>query len=152
MTLSRRLFLRAAPAVVAAAPSLVKQVADNTSAIATTQAAQLSGVNTVAGCAPSSVVRGVPYAFGEWARSAYGSITSALGMQPPEWVCDEMEDEIHSRSYGISPDVASLKSVSLSGKVGIQRRRNAEAFWRELPGNMRRNAARDAFFNSRRDG
>lgn len=119
--ISRRLFLRAAPAATAALPSAVKSLTDK---VASAEAMSLTDVSVGTVGMSSAAYRNVPWFVSRWFRSAAGRAATALGLEPPEIIKREIDNSLIGVANRMHPDLAALKSVSLSAKVVIQDRRN----------------------------
>lgn len=71
-----------------------------------------------------------------------------LGMLP-EWVRAQVEEQITSNSGNrLSPDVASLRSVSLSAKFRINKDRTLARMWEQVDDFHTRSVAARAFWDS----
>lgn len=71
----------------------------------------------------------------------------ASGKQLPAWRMEAVEQEAKSRAEAfIEADVLSLRSVSLSARVQIQKRRNIEAQLHHIRNRSAVEAARKAFY------
>lgn len=143
--ISRRFFLRAAPAAAAALPAVVK---DLTTKAATSEAMALSGASTtlaeLSGVAAS--YNYLPYAVSQWAKSPMGRAALAMGIEPPEFIAREMRQSVGPSIYSmLEPDVVALKSVSLSAKRQINARRARARMWDDIKEQMLMGDLREAF-------
>lgn len=112
--MKRRNFL----GVLAASPLAAKQAAEKA-------AASLANVD-VSGLERPNAIPGAGYTLSnEESKGAVRRLIVDSGI--PEWKLEEMRQHSLYVSH-LAPDVASLRSASLSGKIAIQRRRNFEQF------------------------
>lgn len=65
----------------------------------------------------------------------------------PDWVTTDMRNSTLERARELTTDIASLRSVSLSGKAYINRARVERQMQRNIVSDLTHQAARQAFFS-----
>ena len=69
----------------------------------------------------------------------------------PDWVRSDIEDNVRQNATGrLTPDVAALRSVSLSSKFRIQQERTSRAMWASVDQFHVNALARKAFWSKER--
>lgn len=117
--MQRRSFLGLLGMAPVAAPMAAKAAIERADA-------ELVGV-TLNGVAKDSMLVSV----GHTERSMLAKAASVLNGVVPDWKKRQLREEAKSVRY-ISPDVATLRSVSLSSKIRIQRERDYNRYLREF--------------------
>ena len=105
---------------------------------------------TVPIAAPGAPVGGFAIGLAKGSQSL--SVEAAKLLGTPDWLKDVWKDE--AKSVGVfDPDIATLKSMSLSAKIVVQRKRNYERreaeFWRRFEVQELRDSfvSKHGFFN-----
>jgi len=132
---SRRLFMRAAPAASVAIASLTAEVAE---------ARALSAVGISQFVNPGIVQT---YGIGAIANSPALLALHAVNALP-DWLMKDIEQDTARQSYALQPDVACLKSVSVGSKWRIHRERSIRSTLSELSATIARDVARRKFFGT----
>lgn len=140
--LSRRLFGKAMAALPIAAQEAAKTLALDAGAAKAAQQLAAAGVNTLSGAVP------LPYGIGYALQDPTLMALFKSGLTP-DWVLDDIDRQLDERGRYLSTDVASLRSVSASSKVLINKRRQREEFMRTLERRTLIDAARDAFWRKK---
>lgn len=132
--LSRRLFMRAVPAAAIAAQEAVAHTA-----------MQQVGTHVSLAAALPKGIDGAPYQLHQIiGNPALLAMHRTVGL--PSFILEDIGQEFNRRSYGLHPDVASLKSVSLSAKCVINARRMERDLFAAIEPMVLRRQAREAFF------
>ena len=135
--LSRRSFLRAA----AAAP-----VAAKSGALQALTAAVENGLTLAQ--AGVAIAPDIPTSWGIHALSNKKLYALFKMGMLPEWVRQDVDENILQNTGGrLSPDVAALRSVSLSAKFCIQRQRHRARIWNDVDRFHINEVARRAFWD-----
>lgn len=140
--LSRRLFGKAMAALPMAAQEAAKTLALDAAAANTAGELAAAGVNVATGSMP------MPYGIGYALQDPTIMALFKSGLTP-DWVLDDIDRQLDERGRYLSTDVASLRSVSASSKVLINKRRQRDEFMRTLERRTLIDAARDAFWRKR---
>ena len=74
-----------------------------------------------------------------------------MGMAP-DWVMQDIDHAINDLSRFLSPDVAALKSMSLSAKVHVNRRRAREEYVAKIERQTLIDMAREAYWHKKHAG
>lgn len=141
--LSRRLFGKAMAALPMAAQEAAKTLALDAGAAKAAQQLAAAGVNVLSGVAPT--LYGPAFALQDPSIMALWRAGLA-----PEWLIEDIDRSIEDRARYLTPDVASLRSVSPTAKVAINHRRVRDAYVSSMERRTMIDMARDAFYRNAR--
>jgi len=136
MTMNRRFFLGAAAISPLAAREAAERAMEEAAQLAQMEAA---GVSTFSDSIPSYV----PISDVDQPRRSLWEFISDVGM--PDWKRDDLMADAR-RSRTLDPDIAAMRSVSLSGKMNMQWERNYRFLVKRAQEQLRVERMKRAFF------
>jgi len=144
---SRRSFL----GLLASGPFAAKE-AISSAATSSAAAVAANGITEGAGLAGLSAAIPAPPAWGAGVLQNDNFLALYRAGIAPDWVVQQVEDSVASDAMRMDPDIAGLRSMSLSARMRLQKDRSRRKLIEFSLREMVNAHLRQAFFNNKRGG